>query len=122
MNKMTTLELLNFILESIVLVKRRCKDIHVADDFLFSDENIDKFEASVMRLQTTGEALKNIDKRDSNFLLQVASKEYWSDIIRMRDLISHHYADIQADIIFAICKEELEELELNIQKLKEKLL
>jgi len=122
MNKMTTLELLNFILQSILLVKKRCKDIHVADDFLFSDENIDKFEASVMRLQTTGEALKNIDKRDSNFLLQVASKEYWSDIIRMRDLISHHYADIQADIIFAICKEELEELELNIQKLKEKLL
>jgi uncharacterized protein with HEPN domain len=40
----------------------------------------------------------------------------------MRDLISHHYAGIQADIVFAICKEELDELEQNIQKLKEKLL
>jgi len=122
MNKLTTLELLEFVLESISLIRRRCKNIDVADDFLFSDENIDKFEATMMRLQATGEALKNIEKRDKNFLLQVASKEYWSEIIRMRDLISHHYLDIQADIIFSICKEELDELEQNILKLKELLL
>ncbi len=119
MNKMTILELLEFILEGISLIKRRCKGMKTADNFLFNEEALDKFEASIMRLQTVGEALKNIEKRDEKFLLQVANKEYWSEIIRMRDLISHHYADIQADIIFAICKEELEELEQNIQKLKE---
>ncbi len=122
MNKMSKLELLNFVLESIHLTRRRCSGMKVADDFLFNDENIDKFEATVMRLQTTGEALKNIEKRDNTFLLQVASKEYWSEIIKLRDIISHHYADIQADIIFSICKNELDELEQNIQKLKEKLL
>jgi len=122
MNKMTLLELLEFIQESITLIKRRAKGINVADDFLFNDENLDKFEASIMRLQTVGEALKSIDKRDGKFLLQVAPRDYWSEIIRMRDLISHHYADIQADIVFVICKEELDELEQNIQKLKEKLL
>ena len=119
MNKMTSLELLNFIHESIKLVRRRCKNIQVADDFLFNDTNLDKFEASIMRLQTIGEALKNLEKRNSSFLLQVDSKEYWSDIIRMRDLISHHYADIQADIIFDIFKNELDELEEKIKKLKE---
>jgi uncharacterized protein with HEPN domain len=111
-----------FIEEGITLIQRRCKGIDSADDFLFNDENLDKFEASIMRLQTVGEALKNIDKRDEKFLLQVASKDYWREIIRMRDLISHHYSDIQADIIFSICKEELDELEQNIQKLKEILL
>ncbi len=119
MNKLTTKELLDFVLESIYLIRRRCKNINKADDFLYSDENLDKFEASIMRLQTTGEALKNIEKRDSQFLLQVASKEYWREIIRMRDLISHHYSDIQADIIFTICKDELDDLETNIKKLKE---
>jgi len=122
MNKMSKLELLEFILESIVLIRRRCGGIKISDDFLFDDASVDKFEATVMRLQTIGEALKNIEKRDNSFLLQVASKEYWSEIIKLRDIISHHYSDIQADIIFSICKDELDELEQNIQKLKEILL
>ena len=119
MNKLSIEELLEFVLESISLIRRRCTGIEKADDFLCDDDSLDKFEASIMRLQTTGEALKNIDKRDNTFLLQVAPIDYWSEIIRMRDLISHHYADIQADIIFQICTEELDELEQNILKLKE---
>ncbi len=86
-----------------------------------SDESLDRFEAAIMRLQTIGEALKNIDKHDSSFLEQVAPKKYWREIIRMRDLISHHYMDIQADIIFSICKEEFDILQENIEKLKEKI-
>ena len=122
MDKMTILELLIFIEEGISLLKKRSEGINSADDFLFNDANMNKFEASIMRLQIVAEALQDIDKRDKNFLLQVATKEYWCKIIRMRDLISHHYADIQADIIFSICKNELDELEQNIQKLKEKIL
>jgi hypothetical protein len=68
MNKMTILELLGFIQESISLIKRRSSGIKAADDFLFNDENLDKFEASVMRLQTVGEALKSIEKKILIFL------------------------------------------------------
>jgi len=50
MNKMSKLELLEFILESIVLIRRRCGGIKVSDDFLFDDASVDKFEATVMRL------------------------------------------------------------------------
>ena len=119
MNKKSTFELLEFIHKSISIIKRRCKDIDTADEYLSSDENLDKFEASVMRIQTIGEALKNLNKRDENFLQKVAQKDYWSEIIKMRDLVSHHYLDIQADIIFDICKNELNELDKNIEKLKE---
>ena len=122
MNKMTQLELLNFILEGIALIKRRCSAICSADDFLFNDANLDKFEATVMRLQTIGEALKNLEKRENTFLLQVASKEYWSEIMKLRDIISHHYSDIQAEIIFSICKDEIDALEEKILQLKELLL
>ena len=119
MNKLTTLELIDFVLESIELNRKRFKNINISDDFLSNDDNLTKMEAILMRLQASGEAIKNIDKRDDKFLSKVGSKKYWREIIRFRDLLSHHYTDIQADIIFEICKEEIDELEEKILKLKE---
>jgi len=34
----------------------------------------------------------------------------------MREIISHHYIDIDAEIVFEICDEELSELKENISK------
>ena len=121
MNKLTTLELLDFVLESIEVVRKRFSGIASSDNFLLNDDNLTKLDAILMRLQASGEALKNLDKREQALLLQVASKEYWSDMIRFRDLISHHYTDLQADAIFDICVNELDELEEKIQQLKERL-
>jgi len=70
-----------------------------------------------MRLQAIGEALKQIDKRDKNFLEKVEDRFYWSKIIKTRDLLSHHYIEIDADIIYQICKYKLDELEDNVNKL-----
>jgi len=119
MNKLTSLQLLDFVLESIILIKKRFKNIRTADDFLDNDDSITRLEAILMRLQASGEALKNLSKRDYEFLLKTGSKEYWSNIIRMRDLISHHYTDLQADEVFDICQNKLDELNEKILKLKE---
>ena len=119
MNKLTSLQLIDFVLESITLINKRFKNIKTADDFLYDDDSITRFEAILMRLQASGEALKNLSKRDYEFLLKTGSKEYWSKIIRMRDLISHHYTDLQADEVFDICQNKLNELNKKILKLKE---
>lgn len=119
MDKLTNEELLTFIFESINLIKRRFKKIKTSDDFLFSDEGLDKLDAISMRLQAIGEALKNIYKKDKDFLLSVESDKYWSTVIRTRDFISHHYVELDSEVIFMICDEKIEELELNILKLKE---
>ena len=119
MNKLTSLQLLDFILESIILIKKRFINIKNADDFLDNDDSLTRLEAILMRLQASGEALKNLSKRDNEFLLKTGSKEYWSNIIRMRDLISHHYTDLQADEVFDICQNKLDELNEKILKLKE---
>ena len=74
-----------------------------------------------MRLQSIGEALKNIDKRDRAFLLEVADKRYWSNIIKTREIITHHYVDIDAETIFMICDENLDELKENVSVLLAKL-
>lgn len=119
MDKASTAELLDFILESLRLINRRFNGVESSDDFLDSDEGLDKLDAISMRLQSIGEALKNLNKREKELLLKVADKEYWSKIIRTREILTHHYIDIDAETIYMICDEKLEELKQNILKLQE---
>ncbi len=118
MDKSSTLELLEFILESIRLIERRFVDIQSGDDFLANDDGLDKLDAISMRVQSIGEALKNLYKRELPLLEQVASKDYWRTIIKARDFISHHYVDLDAETIFDICQNELDELKSYVEKLK----
>ena len=118
MDKATTIELIDFILESIKIINRRFKNIKSSDDFLDSDEGLDKLDAISMRIQAIGEALKNLFKRETELLLRVSDKNYWSRIIKTRDFISHHYVDIDAEAVFDICSSELEELNTKIEGIK----
>ena len=120
MDKATTKELLDFILESLQLIKRRFQSIHSSDDFLHNDAGLEKLDAIAMRLQSIGEALKNLMKHEKELLLKVADETYWSEIIKTRDFISHHYVAIDAEVVFDICSNEVEELEkkiVNVNKL-----
>lgn len=121
MDKANNKELLQFILESISLIKKRFDGILNSDDFLASDDGLMRLDAISMRLQSIGEALKNIDKRDREFLLEVADKTYWSNIIKTREIITHHYIDIDSETIFMICDEKLDDLENKISILLNKL-
>ena len=117
MDKATTSELIGFILSSIKLIQRRFQGINTGDDFLDSDEGLDKLDAISMRIQSIGEALKNLDKRERELLLKVADQQYWSEIIKARDFISHHYVDIDSETVFDICSNELGVLEQKILSL-----
>jgi len=117
MDKATTKELLRYILDSIALIKRRFEKIESSDDFLATDGGIDRLDAISMRLQSIGEALKNIDKREEEFLLRVAKKSYWSRIIKTREILTHHYIDIDSEIVYSICDENIDELEAYILEL-----
>jgi len=121
MDKVNNQELLNFILESIEMIKGRFDGITSSDDFIHSKEGMTKLDAISMRLQSIGEALKNIDKRDRDFLLEVADKTYWSNIIKTREILTHHYIDIDSETIYMICDEKLDDLESKISTLVYKL-
>jgi uncharacterized protein with HEPN domain len=118
MDKANLHELIKFIQESIALIKRRFEAIQTSDDFLANDEGIDRLDAISMRLQGIGEAIKNIDKRERDLLLKVADGLYWSKIIKTREILTHHYIDIDAQIIYEICHDKLAELEEKIQALQ----
>ncbi len=121
MDKANNRELLSFVLESIVMIKERFEGVTDSDSFLSSKEGMLKLDAISMRLQSIGEAFKHIDKRDRAFLLEVADKTYWSNIIKTREIITHHYIDIDAEIIFMICDEKLHDLENKVDRLMKRL-
>ena len=117
MDKKNTEELLEYVLLGINLIEKRFKSINSSDDFLSNEIGIEKLDSISMRLQTIGEAIKNILKTDKEALLSGAPSDYWSNIIKLREIISHHYIDIDAEIVYEICDEELDELKENILKI-----
>lgn len=117
MDKASLEELLKFILESLSLIKDRFSVITCSDDFLEDKDGSMRLDAISMRLQSIGEALKTIDKRDKDFLLEVANRSYWSKIIKTREILTHHYIDIDSETIYNICDEKLDELEKKVSRL-----
>lgn len=113
MDKKNTTELLEYILSSIALIEKRFAAIGFSGDFLKDDDGLEKLDSISMRLQTIGEAVKNILKTDPQ-ALGGDNTEYWSNIVKLREIISHHYIDINAEIIYDICSEELAQLKNKI--------
>ena len=102
--------------KSLVMIKNRFSFMTTSDDFLANDENIERLDSIAMRLLAIGEGLKNIDKLTNGKLLCQYSTIDWKKIKGLRDILSHHYFDINAEIIFDICAHKLDEL-LNVVRL-----
>ena len=41
----------------------------------------------------------------------------WDNIMRLRDIVSHHYEQVDHEIIFDICKNHIPKLRKTIQKM-----
>ena len=107
-------ENLQLISESLDLIKKRFSKINRPDDFVANDSGILVLDAIAMRLQVVGELLKKIDKINNSFLNDY--KEItWDKIMRLRDIVSHHYEQVDHEIIYDICKNHLPKLRKTIQ-------
>ena len=63
-----------------------------------------------MRLVAIGEGFKNIDKLSNNQLLKNYPNIPWKNVKGIRDILSYHYFDLDAEVIFAICKNDINKL------------
>ncbi|TGK03007.1 DUF86 domain-containing protein [Leptospira langatensis] len=107
---------LRFILESIHLVESRFRSIEAADDFISNEEGQILLDSISMRLQAIGENIKSINKHQPDLLLRYNSID-WTNIMRMRDIISHHYEGLDYEIIYDVCKEKIPDLKVAIVSL-----
>lgn len=70
-----------------------------------------------MMLIAIGESLKNLDRiTGGNLLAQYPSVD-WKGAKGMRDIISHHYFDLNAEAVFGICKNHLPAMTLVVRSM-----
>ena len=66
-----------------------------------------------------GESFKNLDKVTNNELLPLYLSIEWKEVKGVRDVIAHHYFDIDANEIFSIINNDFDSLKDAIQYFKE---
>lgn len=104
---LSTLEDIKYSLE---LILKRANNINSSDDFLKDENGLQKLDSIAMRLSAIGEWFKNIDKLSNNQLLIKYPNIPWKNVKGIRDILSHHYFDLDAEVIFNICKKDANEL------------
>ena len=95
----------------------RFKPVKTVAFFTNSPEGMEKLDSICMLLIAIGEALKNIDKITNGSLLSAYPEINWKGAKSMRDIISHQYFSIDAEIIFAVCDKNIEDLHNTIAKI-----
>jgi len=112
-----SLEILHQIQESAQKVVQRFQTIGKPNDFTDTSNGVEKMDAICMMLIVIGESLKKLDKVTDNNLLSKYPDVDWKKAKGMRDIITHHYADINADTVFFTCKRKIPDLLGTIQKI-----
>jgi len=109
-DKELIVELLSKMIEATEKVLHRSRNISSVDDFLENDESLMLLDSLCMQFIALGEAVKKIDKLTDKKLLTKYPNIPWKDITGMRDILSHHYFDLNADVIYDVTIEYIPNL------------
>lgn len=118
-DKEMLLNILQQTLEAIQRVQKRFEPVTSVDFFTDTTDGLEKLDAICMLIIAIGESLKNIDKITGKTLLVQYPEIDWKGAKGMRDIISHHYFDIDGEEIFWVCENKMKPLAETIAKIIE---
>jgi uncharacterized protein with HEPN domain len=98
-------------------IQKRFAAITAPEDFTKDDTGLEKIDSICMQLINIGEVLKHIDKLTSGELLAKFPEVDWKKVKGLRDIITHHYFDIDAETIFSVCEDHLAPLRLYVSRI-----
>jgi len=98
-------------------VLTRFEEVSSVDYFLDSEAGLEKMDGLCMQLIAVGESLKHVDKLTDKKLLLNYPNINWKDAKGLRDIISHHYFDLDAEAIFDVCSLNVEPMLQTIRKI-----
>jgi uncharacterized protein with HEPN domain len=116
-----TLSILTQIDEALQKIANRAGRFKSADEFTSSSSGLEALDSICMLFMAIGEALKNINRITSGVLLSQHPEIDWKGAMGFRDIIAHHYFDIDAEQVFWICTHNLEPLSIAIQHMMREL-
>jgi len=108
---------LSNIIWAIDQIQKRFAAIAVIDDFTKDDTGLEKLDSICMQLINIGEVLKQVDKLTSGELLVKYPEIDWKRVKGLRDIITHHYFDIDAETIFSVCEDHIVPLRLCVSRM-----
>ena len=114
-------ELMDSLLEAIDVITRRTAPIKSGNDFLLSPDNMFILDGVCMKLIFIGESIKNVDKLSKGTLLPKYPSIPWREVMRLRDLLVHHYFKIDSDMVFLTVTEDLGPLADTLRQIKKDL-
>ena len=103
-------EILKQIYRAAQTILERFQPVKTVSDFTDSSAGMEKLDSLCMLLIAIGEALKNLDKITNKSFLRRFPQVDWKRAKGMRDIISHHYFETDAEVIFDVCKNHIPEL------------
>ncbi|MFK5881443.1 MAG: DUF86 domain-containing protein [Sulfurospirillum sp.] len=119
MSNEVLLEALKQISISAKRILKRFEQVDSVDYFLDSEDGLEKMDALCMQLIAIGESLKNVDKLTDKKLLIKYPDINWKAAKGIRDIITHHYFDLDAESIYDVCENNIEPLLKTIDKIIE---
>ena len=118
-------ELLYYSLKRIAsTIERIINNSKTIDDsqyYVLSPAGMERLESTCMLLLAIGESIKGIDKMTQKQLLPNYPEVDWKGAMGIRDIIAHHYFDIDESIVFDVVKNKLPGMLETINKMIEKI-
>ena len=105
-------------------IERIINNSQAIDDsqyYVLSPAGMERLESTCMLLLAIGESIKGIDKMTQKQLLPNYPEVDWKGTMGIRDIIAHHYFDIDESIVFDVVKNKLPGMLETINKMIEEL-
>ncbi len=114
-------ELLYYSLKRIATTIERIinnsKEINDSEYYLLSSAGMERLESTCMLILAIGESVKGIDKMTNKQLFVNYPEVDWKGVMGIRDIIAHHYFDLDESIVFDVVKNKLPGLLDTINKI-----
>ena len=111
------IEILRQIYKAAQTILERFQPVKTVNDLTDSPAGMEKLDSLCMLLIAIGEALKNLDKTTNKSLLRQFPQIDWKKAKGMRDIISHHYFETDAEVIYDVCENHIPKLAETINKM-----
>ncbi len=98
-------------------IEERCGRVKTSDEFLEDEEGQILLDSICMLLIAVGEGVKQIDKLTNGDLLCRYPAVEWKRVAGIRDILSHHYFDLNAETIFGVCSKRIAVLKQTLEKI-----
>ena len=116
------IEILRQIHHACSVVMERFKPVSSVVDFTGSPAGMEKLDSICMKLIAIGESLKKIDTITEGQLLPQYPTVDWKKAKGMRDILSHHYFDLNAEAIYDVCETKMANMAQSVARILQDLL